>query len=190
MIATYQRHHTGPSAGKAQKRLASHVWGPEIALPLLMKSQDKIISEIQEAFFTRQPPSRFTIEDGDPECMEKDAFLKRNTPETILRRDLNNWGWDPLTECLPEAIGYFLPSLVKFSITPPHKKNEWYGSLLLESLGPGCFYEWCNPAQKCAIAHFMEWLITHREHLARLNNCWDKLNRNYEYWNSECNTTG
>jgi RHS repeat-associated protein len=32
MVATYQRHHlTGPHTGRAQKRLASHVWGPDIA---------------------------------------------------------------------------------------------------------------------------------------------------------------
>jgi RHS repeat-associated protein len=31
MVATYQRHLTGTHAGKAQKRLASHVWGPDVA---------------------------------------------------------------------------------------------------------------------------------------------------------------
>jgi RHS repeat-associated protein len=32
MVATYQRHHpTGPHTGRAQKRLASHVWGPDLA---------------------------------------------------------------------------------------------------------------------------------------------------------------
>jgi RHS repeat-associated protein len=31
MVATYQRHLTGTQVGKAQKRLTSHVWGPDLA---------------------------------------------------------------------------------------------------------------------------------------------------------------
>lgn len=127
---------------------------------------DPEILLLLEREFGRVPrPAKFTCEDGDPECMDKDALLHSRTPATLTLEDVNNMSFNVWTECLTQGKAYYLPSMARLALAQQVEgEDEWYGSFLVSNLGQDpALFDFCCPSQRDAILNFMDHLLNTRE---------------------------
>jgi hypothetical protein len=145
-----------------------------------------VLAEVDNAFLDAPRPKTFTVEDGDPECMDHDALLHSRTRDTLTIQDVNRPGYDPLTECLPDGMAYFFPSLARFALVEPHDVWNWYGQLLLNHLRYGAsgnrFYLHCTSRQRAAVAALLRHLIETRAALIEENLCVDDFASCLAWW--------
>lgn len=134
-----------------------------------MMTKQSVLEEIDAVFGPVIRPKKFTVEDGDPECMDHDALLKSRTRETLSIDDVGNAGYDPLCECLPEGIAYFFPTLARFALSNPVNSFSWYGGQLIFHLSSNNkenkFLCYCSKLQRAAVASLLEYIIDNCEDL-------------------------
>lgn len=126
-----------------------------------------VLAEIDAAFESTNRPQQFTVQDGDPECMDHDALLSSRTPETLSLKDVGNVCWDPLCECLPTGIAYFFPALARFALAEPTDSFAWYGGQLIFHLSyegiDNRFLRYCSHSQRAAVASLLAHIIDSRQ---------------------------
>ena len=136
------------------------------------QSDQSVLNQIDSAFSGVVKPEHFTNYSHCDECNEHNNTLRARTRATLLRRDLGNAGWDPITFSCAEGIGYFFPSLARFALLPDvWPDNSWYACQLLSHLKwDGCenkFFVWCSPTQRSAVYSLLEHLsVTRGEEVA------------------------
>lgn len=140
--------------------------------------------ERAKTVFTVQRPNHFTDYKHCEECAEHDHTLRNAKIDTIGLEELGNPGWDPICFCSDEGKKYYMPSLVKLSLTTIGK--EFYLSQMLfhlESNGDdNNFYKSCNAAQRRYVASFIEFLINNYTDDIESNMYSDQALRVYEIW--------
>ena len=118
-----------------------------------------IRKEIESVFGSAARPGAFTVEDGDPECMDYDRLFHAHTPATLPIEPFLDMGL-PLHELLPDGMKYFFPTLVDFVLrTPCQVHSDWAGVGLLHKLWYDAeFRQKCTANEKDKIAKFLQHL--------------------------------
>ena len=147
-----------------------------------MTLDDLVLAEIYAAFGNVERPEHFTIEDGDPECMEHDALLRSMTPETLTAENAGGIGYHPWTECLPEGLSYFFPALARITLEKPADPYEWFGEILFPPIRRPDFVQLCNLQQRRAVAHFLKHILESRKATATKFLWIDELKQCHELW--------
>ena len=130
-------------------------------------SDTQTLQIIQDAFGSVPRPDKFTCEDGDFECMEKDATLHAWRLELLRIEDVTNIGYDPWTECVPQGKAYFLPAMARLALGQERPCEEWYAGWLGGRLGSDSgLFDYCSPSQREAILAFLDHLLETRAEVA------------------------
>lgn len=129
-----------------------------------MPSSDaEIIAAIDAAFGPIAKPAHFTDYTHCDECREHDETLGSHDRNTLPLNCMNNPGWDPLCFTSAQGIAYYMPTLARFAFAPG---PSFYGDQLLFHLYSGgqynSFLQFCDRAQRKAVAAFIEHLILTR----------------------------
>jgi len=131
-----------------------------------MMDDSSVLAEIDAAFGSTTRPQQFTVQDGDPECMDHDALLSSRTPSTLSLKDVGNVCWDPLCECLPAGIAYLFPALARFALARPTESGYWYGGQLIFHLSydgaNNRFLHHCSQCHRAAVASLLAHIIESR----------------------------
>jgi hypothetical protein len=129
-----------------------------------MRTDDVILKAVDDAFGIVQRPRKFTVEDGDPECMDHDRLLHSRTPETLSFEDVG-LGYSPLIECLPEGIAYFFPALARFALKDGPEFETFPFTLSLRLIGDGAandFLAYCSNSQRHAVHSLFSYIKENR----------------------------
>lgn len=132
-----------------------------------MNTDEEILKVIDDAFARVQRPIHFTVEDGDPECMDHDQLLHSRTPDTLTEEDVGNPCYNPLTECLPEGLAHFFPALARFALND-HQDFEHPFLLALRLTSHGTandFLEYCSASQRLAVHSLFCHILENRAEL-------------------------
>jgi len=76
-------------------------------------------NQLDLAFGSCPRPKKFTIEDGDPWCMDADWFWHASTPETLKPNEIysqNGYLLSHSTELLEDGFQYFLPGMARVAL--------------------------------------------------------------------------
>jgi len=154
-----------------------------------MPSDADILQTIQQAFGSSPRPEHFTNYIHCPECAEHDEVLRSRNVQTLSRADVGNPGCDPICFVSHEGFAYYMPALVRLALAEPEEAHDWYGTQLLFHL---CYegiqsrhLAACTPAQREAVAKFLQHLIETRTKLADRSECADDLFLALEIWSDE-----
>ena len=151
-----------------------------------MKTDAEILAQIDAAFGIVERPEHFTDYRHCCECAEHDELLRSRDRETLRIADVGNPGWDPLCFAFPQGIAYYFPALARLALSSPICACEWYADQLLFHLSTGYrdngFFQYCNPAQRAAVAGLLEHLIESRTDLVETHASTDELLRCWELW--------
>lgn len=149
-----------------------------------MKSDEDVISLINQAFASCVRPEHFTNYKHCEECAEHDELLRNRTLANISIEDVGNPGWDPICFCTPEAKAYLMPALARLSLDPPTYSYGWYGEQLMFHLWSGgesnAFFLSCNKIQRQAISELMKHYIETKPDSS--NTCTDEIFLSLEFW--------
>ncbi|WP_395007472.1 hypothetical protein [Undibacterium sp.] len=154
-------------------------------------TKQSVLEEIDAVFGPVIRPKKFTVEDGDPECMDHDALLKSRTRETLSLADVGNLGYDPLCECLPEGIAYFFPTLARFALSTPVDSFSWYGGQLIFHLSyngkENKFLCYCSKLQRATVASLLKYIIDNYQELIHDDGSeWEEFESCYLLWKNDC----
>jgi len=151
-----------------------------------MKTDAEILVQLDAAFGIVARPEHFTDYRHCCECAEHDELLRSRDRETLRISDVGNPGWDPLCFAFPQGIAYYFPALARLALSSPIYACEWYADQLLFHLYSGCrdngFFQYCNRAQRAAVAGLLEHLIESRADLVETHASTDELLRCWELW--------
>lgn len=153
------------------------------------EADEAVLMEIDQAFSGIEKPEHFTNFSHCDECLEHDNTLRNRARETLRRENLGNPGWDPITFCSPEGIGYLFPTLARFCLLPSvWRNNGWYGEQLLFHLSyegaENEFFRWCSPAQRASVGRFLRYLMETRAQTVSEHGCDDQLLDALQVWNA------
>jgi len=152
----------------------------------LILGDDYVLCEINRVFGSIPKPEHFTNYLHCEECAEHDELLRSRDCSTLRIDDVGNPGWDPLCFTSPEGIGYFMPALAKLALDTPSDTYSWYGDQLLFHLFSGAehngFFQYCDSAQRKAIALLLTHFIETRFGLQEFATDEDDLLRAHELW--------
>ncbi|MDQ8021849.1 MAG: hypothetical protein REI94_08425, partial [Moraxellaceae bacterium] len=109
---------------------------------------EEVLRSVDAAFADVARPEHFTNFTHCDECREHDNTLRARTRDTLQRQDLGTAGWDPISFCSAEGIGYFFPTLARFALLPAvWRDRDWYADQLLSHLAwegaENGFLSWC-----------------------------------------------
>lgn len=111
--------------------------------------------------FKIDKPAHFTNFTHCDECAEHDQTLLSHDIDSIGLNELGNPGWDPICFCSDEGKKYYLPALVRLSLSTI--QDEFYFDQFLFHLMSyqleNSFYENCTPVQRQYIASFLKHMI-------------------------------
>ena len=148
-----------------------------------MMTDAEVLTAIDGAFGSLPRPKRFTVADGDPECMEYDIIFHRHTPENLPIKYFCNSAYCPLSELLPEGFTYFFPAFTRFLLSEEPPELYWHGDALFGYLQPyKPFMGFCTSKQKRAVANLLEHLVNTREALAEDSFCFEELVEVSDAW--------
>ena len=146
----------------------------------------EVFAMVDAAFADARKPAHFTDYRHCSECAEHDETLRNRDRDSLQISDVNNPGWDPLCFCTPEGKAYYMPTLIRFALTPSESGVDAYWPQLLfhlESNGPNNdLIRFCTPVQRHAIARFLEYLIKTRPGEIESFNYSDEILRTHGYW--------
>jgi len=135
-----------------------------------MWSDEHLIAEIDSAFGDAAKPAHFTNYTHCGECAEHDELLLARDRQSLQVEDVANPGWSPLLLCTPEGVAYYLPSLVRLTLSAPVYGYDWLGDRLVFLLAvhgeENSFLKFCDPGRRHAIVEMLEHLRStgaHRE---------------------------
>jgi len=138
-----------------------------------MNTGHTILNEIDKAFGSVPRPQRFTVEDGDPECMHHDKLLHSRTPDTLTIDDVGN-GCSPLSECLPDGMAYFFPTLARLALND-RRESHWFPFQLAWHLTydgiENDFLNYCSDSQRSAV-HALFCHINESRSERTVDECW------------------
>lgn len=165
-IATLELKHSASCSEKEASSWISHLLSCAAAWPT-HEEDEEVLRKISEAFSEVKKPEHFTNFTHCDECKEHDDTLRARTRETLQRQDLGNAGWDPISFCGGEGIGYLFPTLARFSLLPSVWRDYgWYGAQLLSHLSyhgaENKFLIWCSPAQREAVTELLNHILKTR----------------------------
>lgn len=89
-----------------------------------MGSVQQLVDEAADVFAKVPRPEHFTDHTHCCECAEHDEVLQKFTPETITREALGHAGWDPMTFATDAGFRYYLPALIRMTLTK--EDDEYY----------------------------------------------------------------
>ena len=135
-------------------------------------------------FFTLDKPKHFSNYRHCDECAEHDETLLSSTIGSIGLEQLGNPGWDPLCFCTAEGIKYYMPALVRLSLSTV--EDAFY-------LGPFLFhlerngkdndlFQCCTAKQRRFILAFIGYMILNQTAELELNGCENEALRVHELW--------
>ncbi len=94
----------------------------------------KVWAAVQAAFLNVPRPEIFIRETCQCcECREHNDTLASNTPDKITLNELGNAGWDPICFANDAAFLYYLPAMMRLSLTT----NVYVDQLLFHLSQPG-----------------------------------------------------
>jgi hypothetical protein len=151
-----------------------------------MKTDADVIAVIDAAFSSLEKPTHFTKFDHCGECKEYDDLLRSRDRETLRIDDVGNVGADPFCFCLPEGIGYYMPTLARLALAEPTYNFGWYGDQLIFHLYSGAkhnsFLKFCNAKQRKAVAALFAHVVETRTGLIERTANDDDFLRAHEVW--------
>jgi hypothetical protein len=128
-----------------------------------------VVASLYTAFAGLARPEHFTNHTHCDECLEHDDFLRSRDRDGLSHDDLPSAAWDPITMTTPTAFAYLLPGLARLALAPPHDQWGWYGERLVFQLRwdgrLNVRWQACTPAQRRAVAGFLEHLLATRTDL-------------------------
>jgi|GEM_PF-478250 len=124
------------------------------------EDDELVLRDLDLAFAGIAKPEHFTDYTHCEECEEHDNTLRSRTRNSIQREDLGNAGWDPMSFCSAEGMGYFFPALARMAMLPPiWPDHDWYGGQLLFHLTyegeQNKFLRWCTLHRREAVVAFL-----------------------------------
>jgi hypothetical protein len=133
-------------------------------------SSRKVIDEIDAAFLGSEKPLHFTRPECCDECRRHDELLLSKTVKTIVRRDLGNQGWDPISFSNTAGLAYYFPALVRFAVVSALSENQDpYIIMLTPKLSRdrsrNDFLLYCKQDQRAAVVGLIEWLCANENSL-------------------------
>lgn len=146
------------------------------------------IDWIKEAkrLFSCEKPDHFTDYKHCEECLEHDETLLGRTIDTIGLEELGSPGWDPLCFCTAEGIKYYMPALIRLSLTTI--KDEFYLEQLLFHLERdgrnNDLVVACSKEQREFIVKFIEYILLNYTNELECNCCENEVLRVLEIWTS------
>ncbi len=148
----------------------------------------EIIADIDAAFGGAVKPEHFTNYDHCEECAEHDQLLRQRDRATLKIEDVGDPCWSPIVFTSPEGIAYYMPALVRLSLSPPTYGYDWFGDQLLFHLSyndaDNGFLRFCDARQRRAVAALLEYLmIVGADREDRLSDL-DEFSHAREFWSS------
>ncbi|MBD8524993.1 DUF6714 family protein [Pseudomarimonas arenosa] len=113
--------------------------------------QQRVLTAIDQAFAHCPRPEHFTDIDCCDECREHHATLDRSTRANLARTDLGTSGWSPLSFINGPGLQYYLPSFVRWALTPDLLRGGDIAELLLTRLAHSDQDVPLDPAQRSAL---------------------------------------
>lgn len=154
-----------------------------------MATDSEIIVTVRHAFASRPRPNHFTNHRHCDECADHDAVLCSRDLDTLLHTDVGNPGWDPICFTTPEGFAYYLPALVRLTLSDPTEPDDWYGIQLLfhlNDVGPNNpRIAVCTIEERGVIVQFLNHLVETRSQLVDRYRLTDDLFMALEYWSQE-----
>ena len=121
-----------------------------------MPTSAEVLNAVEEAFAGVPRPEHFMEYLGDPESTEHDELLRARNRETLKIEDVGNIGWQPLSACSPQGMGYYMPALARLALSEPTYGFGRYGDTLRIQLeGRDDFFQFCNREQRMAVSNLL-----------------------------------
>jgi hypothetical protein len=145
-----------------------------------------VLDCIDAAFGTSPRPQHFTDFTHCCECAEHDELLRSRNRESLVIGDVGNPGWDPICFITADGFAYYFPSLARLALASPARPRDWYAPQLLFHLSyqskDNRRYRDCTPAQRAAVARFLQHLMHTRATLIDEYALSEEFSRCYEIW--------
>ena len=143
-----------------------------------------IISRALEVFAHVERPEHFTNHTHCCECQEHDEELQPFTPETITRQALGTMAWDPITFCTDQAFRYFLPGMIRITLTESGDNNFyeqflWHLNYVAKDRDR---FKACTEEEQEVVAMALNWLLENRSREIELECASDELLSALEMW--------
>lgn len=122
------------------------------------QSDEQALCSIEEAFAGIPRPKKFTVEDGDPECMLHDAMWHRVTPETIVLEDVFPELSFPFNELLGPGVAYYLPAVTRL-VLKDNRTFGWSGVAFVDGFINRLRPKDCSEQQRIAVFELISYLI-------------------------------
>ena len=152
----------------------------------LLAAEARVLTEIDIAFGEAPRPAHFTNYRHCCECADHDARLRARDRVSLTIADVGNPGWDPLCFITPSGMAYYFPTLARLALDLPDARHGWYADQLLFHLYSGyrynAFFQFCNVAQRTAVARLLALLIETRTALIDDAGAADEWLRCWDLW--------
>ena len=135
--------------------------------------------------FATQKPDHFTDFEHCSECAEHDETLLKCSIADIGLAQLGNPGWDPISFCSAEGIGYYFPALVRLSLETAESEEFYFDQMLFHLVygdKENRLLLHCTRPQKEFVASFIEYMITTYPGQLEKNMCADEALHAYQLW--------
>jgi hypothetical protein len=139
--------------------------------------------------FNTPKPDHFTNYQHCCECAEHDETLRSNSVEAIGLEQLGNPGWDPLCFCSVDGMFYYMPALIRLTLSTIDIPSERYlDQFLFHMLGDGPDNRLivdANRDQRQFMADFLEYLIDqHDEAITAVEGREDEILKAHQIWST------
>lgn len=127
--------------------------------PREFSSDEEVLASVNKEFGGLPRPTRFTAEDGDPECMLHDAMWNRVTLETLTLEDVFPELSYPFNELLSEGVAYFLPAITRL-VLDDKRTEDWSGVAFVDGVLCRLEPKDCNSQQASVVFGLMNYVIS------------------------------
>lgn len=131
-------------------------------------TKTKLLRIIHDAFEDVPRPAKFTCEDGDLECMNKDRTLHSLQKGAVTLEQVNHPGYSIYTEILPAGTAWFFEDFARLSLIRPANRLEWLGAQFVRTLDER-LSRICTRPQHCAVLLFLDFLAENRAKLVEFH---------------------
>ncbi len=143
--------------------------------------------EQAKQIFLCEKPEHFTNYEHCCECFEHDETLRNSDVDSIGYGELGNAGWDPICFCTVEGKKYYMPALVRLSLSSIDEQF-YLEQFLFHLEGDGMnndLFQSCSSKQRQFIARFIEYCIINHANKLESNLCQDEALRVHEIWTND-----
>lgn len=151
-----------------------------------MTTEDfQVLESLRKAFAACAKPEHFTNYKHCDECLAHDELLRSRDRKSLLLEDVNNPGWDPLCFTSAEGFFYYLPTLVRFCLTPSPDISWHFAQLvfhLTHSYERNRHLKHANAQQRQSVVAFLRHVASTRKSLVESYLCTKDLELAIRLW--------